>query len=566
MSIVFSRDLFFLLSVGLAGGVIARLLKLHTLVGFILAGVLLRIIVPFNTFGAEQIAQLGLIFLLFTTGLELSFSKLGRVLKVAAIGASLQIFLVSIICTLLFRLFSIDIQTAVILSLGFSLSSTAVVVKLLMDRGETETMHGRVMIGWLLMQDLAVIPILLLVSLLGQKTSIGPVVIVLGLLKIAGIILAVLLIGKFLVPKILHLVGSLNLRELLLLVSVIIALGTALLVSLFGISASIGAFLAGIVIAESIEKHAVFAEIRPLRDLFVGIFFVSLGLLITPLYLAGSLWIILFVTLAVVFVKFVCNLIVGLTLGYHGKTAVTVALGLSQIGEFSFIIFSLAGSFGLISQRAITIGVSSALLSLVFFPAIYKQANLAWRVLKNVFSRSSVLSKYFLGWDRKSLSESQVLEGHVIICGYGRVGGWVGKALESMKTEFVAVEYNLALADDLRKQGKHVIYGDPTEREVLEAAGVKNAKAIVIAIPDREVQEAVITLSQTLAPDIKIISRVHGDEDWERLKTLKVDKLVQPEFEGAVAIVRSMLISMGKSKEEINTRISSLRHSHSLAK
>jgi len=564
MPVEFSRDLCVLILVALTGGVIAKLFRLHSLLGFIVAGVFLKILLPSNSFGANKIAELGLIFLLFTTGLELSIEKLARVLKIAVIGAGIQIVLVSIVSYLILISVGMESNPAIVLSLGFSLSSTAVVVKILMDKGEADTIHGEVMIGWLLVQDLAVIPILVVINLLGIGGSAAFGIIITSLLKAAVLVAVILVLGRIIVPRILHWVASLNSRELLLLASIFIALGTALATSAVGISTSLGAFLAGVIISGSIEKHAIFAEVRPLRDLFVGIFFVSLGLLVNPSHLVPNLTVIVILTVVVVTVKLISNFIVSLLLGYHGKTAVAVSLGLSQVGEFSFILFSFANGVGLLSDSTLTVGVSTALLSLIVFPSLYKQIIPLWHLLKNVSSRWPTLGKYLTGWDRKSLSYKEVLKDHVIICGFGRVGSWVGKALESLSIPFIVVEYNQRVVNELKAHGTPVIYGDPTEKEVLEAADIAEAKVLVVAIPDKSVQEGIITLGQTLAPKVKIISRVHTDEEWERLKVLKVDKIVQPEFEAAVGIVRSLLLSMGKPKEDIACKISGLRHSRSL--
>jgi len=566
MSIEFSRDLFVLIFVGLSGGILAKVLRFHSLVGFIVAGVVLKVLFPQNSFGANEIAQLGLIFLLFTTGLELSIDKLTRVARVALIGAVVQIILVTLACFLALRFFAIDQITALVLSLGFSLSSTAVVIKMLLDKGEAETIHGQVTIGWLLIQDLAVVLILMFVNLLGQGAAIELSTVLLGLSKALGVVALTILVGKLFAPKFLHLVASLNSREILLLASLFMALGTALATSYFGISPALGAFLAGVVISGSIEKHAIFAEVRPLRDLFVGIFFVSLGLLITPAYVISNLGLIVLLTVLVILVKFVVNMLVTILLGYHGKTAVSISVNLSQIGEFSFILLLLARNLSLISDKALTTGVSAALLSLIVFPALQRQIVPLWRLFKRAFSHSEVLSKFFLGWDKKALSTGQVFRDHIVICGYGRVGGWVGKALTSMKMPFVVVEYNQRVVDEMKDEGTPVIYGDPTEKEVLEAASIRDAKVIIIAIPERDVQESIIALCQTLAPEVKIITRVHLDEEWERMKTLKVDKIIQPEFEAAIAIIRSILVSTGRSKEEISVRIKGLRQSRALSK
>ena len=565
MSVEFLQDMFILILVALTGGLIAKMVKLHSLLGFIIAGVVLKLVFPHNSFGVERVAQLGLIFLLFTIGLELSFERLTKVLKVAVVGACIQIILVTLVCYFALKLAGIDNQTSLILSMGFSLSSTAVVVKLMADRDEVETIHGGVMIGWLLIQDLVVIPMLILIDFMSQKSEAALPLLGISMVKAFSAICLILIIGRLIAPKVLHWVASFNSRELLLLTSVFLALGTALVTSLLGVSSALGAFLAGVVISSSMEKHAIFAEIRPLRDLFVGIFFVSLGLFITPSFILPNLWIIICLTLLVIVIKVCANFFVSIFLGYHGKTAILVSLGLSQIGEFSFIIFSLSKSLSLISDRAMTIGISCALLSLVVFPALYRFSTPLWRRLRKVTARFPALGKFLVGWDRVTISEKEDLKDHIIICGYGRVGGWVGRALESLSIPFMVVDYDQSVVSKLKKSGANVIYGDPTEREVLEAAGIGSAKALVVAIPDKNAQEGIITLTQTIAPKVKIISRVHSDDDWAKLKVMKVDKVIQPEFEAAVAIVRSILSSMGKTPEEVTVKIKSLRQSRTLS-
>ena len=181
--------------------------------------------------------------------------------------------------------------------------------------------------------------------------------------------------------------------------------------------------------------------------------------------------------------------------------------------------------------------------------------------MKSLTARSPMLSKIFMSGERHDFDE-RIFKDHIIICGYGRVGSWIGKALKEYGIPFIVVDYNQKVVQELKDAGTMVVYGDPTEPEVMEAVGIRDAKAIILAIPDRVAQETLITYVQTVAPGVKIISRAHKDEDWEKLKTLKVDKVVQPEFEAAVEIIRSVLISRGKGREEIGEAIRNLRVSH----
>ncbi len=413
-----------------------------------------------------------------------------------------------------------------------------------------------------MVQDLAVIPIVIFINSLGFgggwiSQSLE------SFLKAFYVIACAVLLGRHVIPFVFHKIASVNSRELL----VISALGfsgmVAYLTSLLGISPSLGAFLAGLVISESIENHAVLGEVRPLRDLFVAIFFVTLGFLIRPSVLIHSFWLVLAIFAFTTVSKSIVNFLVTQFLGYRGKTAVSISMGLSQVGEFSFVIFSQSLLKGLISPNDISIVTGAVLLTIVVTPYFFKKAVPFWIYLKKITQRAPWLNKYFVGGTFKDFEKPELTD-HIVICGYGRVGGWVGRALSETKTPFVIVDASLDVVAGLKKAGFPVIFGDPSEPEVLEAAGIRRAKAVILAIPDRVSQEILISHVQTIAPNVKIISRVHLDEDWERLKVLKVDKIVQPEFEAAIAITRSIFISMGKSKEEVGERLKNLRISRSL--
>jgi CPA2 family monovalent cation:H+ antiporter-2 len=558
----FSQQLFFVILAALIGGLSVRVFKLQPIIGYTLAGIIFGSIFLGRVGKIEMLAEIGTILLLFSIGVELSWVRLSRVLRVAVFGGILQIIAVTILGYLALQLLGFEPPTALILSAGFSLSSTALVVKILFDRGEADTIHGEVLIGWLLVQDLATVPILVILGTLG-KGNAGIASILPAVIISAIALLATGLLGKYIAPFFIHKVASANSRELLVLSAVALALGTAALTSALGISAALGAFLAGVVIAESQENQAVFAEIRPLRDLFVALFFVTLGFLVRPEVLLGNIGLILVLVALVLIIKFLVVFLISLAFGYHGKTAVAVSVGLAQVGEFSFIIFSLSKSLGLISSEMTSLGIAVTILTLIVTPILFKGIVPFWKKLKDFSGKSTTLGKAFSGWDRRGVADKEELTNHIVICGYGRVGSWVGKALRQVNMPFVVIDYNQKVVNLLKERGEAVIYGDPTEPEVLEAAAIRGAKAIVIAIPDRFAQEALVTHVQTIAPEVKIITRVHQDEDWEKLRALKVEKLVQPEFEAAMAIVRGLMSTSGKSKEEVSQLLKSLRLSHS---
>lgn len=554
--------LFLVIVAAVVGGVFAKLVKGPPLVGYILAGVLFGALLPLSFKSVSNLAQIGIILLLFSIGVELSFPSMARYFKVAVFGSLIQITLTTLLFFAVFSLIRIPLVTSLIFAMGFSLSSTAVIVKILSDRGELSTIHGGIMLGWSLVQDLAVIPIMVILPVVANSGGNVFLPIVLALGKAVVVVAASIFLGKMIVPFLIHKIAATNSRELLLLTSVGLALGTAFVTSFFGISIALGAFLAGVVISESQENHAVFAETRPLRDLFVAFFFVSLGFLVNPSVVLSGFPLIIFMAFIVLIIKALVIFAVSVIFGYKGKTAVSVSFGLAQVGEFAFVLFSASLALSLLTPQEASYGIAVTLLTLVVSPILIRFAMPFWRWLKSHMAWIPGVSSVIMSGEKAMVMEEELKE-HIIICGYGRVGKWVGKALSDFKIPFLVVDYDQRIVNDLKQTGTPVLYGDPTEPEVLEAAGIKNAKAIVLAIPDRVAQETLVTYVQTFAPGVKIISRVHEETDMERFRALRVDKIVQPEFEAALAIVKSVLQPMGKTKEEISTITKSLRVSHS---
>ncbi len=540
----FVLPLFLLILAAATGGILAKLAKLPPLLGYIVGGLVFGTVVPPAVRNIARLSEVGTILLLFSIGLELSLSKLSKFFKIAIFGATAQIVAVSLISFFVLKALGIEVIPAIILSAGFSLSSTALVVKVLSDRGEIDTLHGGVMTAWLLVQDLAVVP--MMVILTGST--------VVALTKSFIVIVIAIILGKSLVPFLIHKIALTNSRELLVLTSITLALGVAVVTYLFGVSPALGAFLAGIAISDTQEHHAVFAEIRPLRDLFVALFFVSLGFLISPSVLVSKFGFIIFLAFGVLLLKSIVVFLVTAAFGFRGRSAVAASMGLSQIGEFALVIYSSALALGKLSAEDASLGIAITLVTLLVAPFLMRAATPLWRRLKSV-------SEFFSS-GQKVLSEGGVLENHIIICGYGRVGSWVGKVLTDFDIPFMVVEYNENVAATLKEKGIDVIYGDPAETEIMEAANIKDAKALVLAIPDIVAQENLIAYAQTVSPQLKIITRVHDEGDLEKLKALRVDKIVQPEFEAAVAIIRGILSSMGKNKDEITDVVKKIRISH----
>jgi CPA2 family monovalent cation:H+ antiporter-2 len=558
-------EIFLILTAALLGGVLVKYFKLQPIVGYVISGIVFGLFVSHRIAGVDKLADIGAILLLFSVGVELSLQRLSRILKIAIVGGVVQMISTTLVLLLILSLIGFSIPVSLILAMGFSLSSTAIVVKVLSDRGETETIYGELMLGWLLVQDIAVIAMMIIASSFASQSQNWFLPSIYSLLKAGTAIILVVALGRLIVPYLMHKIASLNSRELLVIASVALAMGTAMLTSFFGISVALGAFLAGVVVSETQEKHAVFAETRPLRDLFVAMFFVTLGFLVEASVFLSSFWLILVLAAIIIVVKFFAFLFVNLLFHYRGKTAFFSSLGLTQVGEFSFILFSQSLSLGIFDQKIASIGIATTLVLLIITPLTFRYSHGLYRKLKDFCEDYPLLKKFFSS-ARTNFKTTDELINHVVICGFGRVGRWVAKALESVEIDFLVIDYNQDAVNQASQMGIKTIYGDPSEEEVIDKANIKNAKAVVIAIPDRVVQEELITQLQTISPNVKIFSRAHHDEDAQRLKFLRVDSVIQPEFEASIAITRQILAALGKDKKEINSKIKGLRQSHSQSK
>ncbi|MEK9143237.1 MAG: cation:proton antiporter [Patescibacteria group bacterium] len=556
----------------IGGGTLARVFKQPTILGYIAAGVL----IGNAAFGIidhamlRLIAEAGVTLLLFTLGVEFSFLRLKKVLRSILVPAVIQI----LITLGAFLGLSIGLGIALLPSLFmaavFSLSSTAVVVKILSERGELETMPGEVATGWLVVQDIAVIPIMILLPTIvtvWQKPEMGvggAMLSLLGSIMVAGLTIGlVVVLGKQGIPRLLKAAASVGSREILLITTVAIVFLSSIIFYTTGLSAALGAFIAGLIIAETSQNHAIFAEIRPLRDLFAVIFFVTLGMTVSLSMVVSFLPTILVFIVAIIIIKWI--VVYGLVrmVGYHQKTAFLVGLSLTQVSEFGLVIAGVGMALGVLTADHYTILVAVTFGTLLVSTPLVAAGHEVYYWFTKTFG---IVTPKLIG-DRDIVlpgSEQYPIEKHIVICGFGRVGKYVGRALEMAGVPFLVVDYNHQTVKLLRERGVNVVYGDPADRDVLDYAQVDLARAIIIAIPDRHTQELIIGHAQTLNRRIKIICRTHHEEDQARLKSLGVTTIIQPEFEAAVTIVERLLPEFGVSPEDVSGKISRLKIEHGM--
>jgi len=556
-----------ILAVAFLGGFGAKKIKQPAVVGYLSVGILLSFLtsrfLPIRD-ALSFFSEIGIAFLMFTLGLGLSWDYLRRVKTIALWGGIIQILLVVILSIFILPRFGFDFSTSILMGCAFSLSSTAIVVKILSEKGEIETLPGGIMLGWLLVQDLAVLPMVAILPTLAGGFNFGALS--LSIVKAAAVLTAVWFLGKNLAPRFIAKVADFGSRELLLIAVVALCLLTAILTSALGLSLALGAFLAGLVISKSSENHAIFSEIRPLRDLFSIVFFVSLGMFLNPYLLVSKIGLILLISLGVILFKFLVVVFLTLYLGYHTKTALIVGLGLTQVGEFAFILSRIGLSSGMINEESYSLILSVALVTILVTPWLMILAPKLYFLLQRATKPFPKLhQKLFVTIDRFNQPGGLDLKDHVVICGHGRVGSWLGRALQLLEVPYVVIDYNNQIITELKAKGVNALYGDPADIDVLDYAQVDKAKVVVVAIPDEATQEVVVANCQTLNPGVKIISRIHQREALARLRSLGVACLIQPEFEAALSIIHRVLQFFGVDKEEIAGKIKRLKIEHGMS-
>lgn len=564
-------DLLIILCTALLFGYLARKIKQPAITGYVIGGAVVSLLGgKLLTNSISTLADIGVILLMFTLGVEFSFRRLTKIKNIVVWGAIAQIVIFSIVFIgVSLFLFQLSFYQALFLSLAFSLSSTAITVKLLFDRGETDTLHGEILTGWLLIQDLAVIPLWVLLPNIAQIFAKGgfdlKVVawdLFLNLLKSGIILYFVFWLGKRIVPFILSRVAKTNTRELFLITIVLLISAVALGVSFVGLSPALGAFIAGLLIAETVEHVEVFAETRPLRDILSIIFFVSLGLLFNAQFLFSHFFYIAALTGVVLLLKFLVVIRLMAFFGFHSRISFLTAIGLTSVGEFAFIL----GRFGLVnnylSDYSYQILLSTSVLTMIFSPWLISGENYfysrIYSFLKKYFP--FLFDKLFTGNEPTvNVYEKLAFTDHVVICGHGRVGSHISKILDRAQIPYVVVDFNQKVVSDLKRHAVNAIYGDPSEIDVLDYAKVDKAKVIVIAVPDRHSQEIIIRNSLQLNSEIVIICRSHHEEDANRLYALGAHSIIMPEFEAAIHMGGVLLKLYKFAPEEIIKHLNSER-------
>jgi len=493
----------------------------------------------------EMLAEFGVVLLLFTVGLDFSMTAVQQIWKPIVIGGVLQIAGTAVAFAAGVRLLGLgSLSLAIFIGLFVALSSTAIVLKGLAERNQLAAPHGRLSVGILLLQDLAIVVLLLLVPILSGRTPVSAVP--MTLLRALVAIGAVAGASRLLLPPLMRMVTSSGRREAFPLAVGVASIGTAWLGSRFGLSIAVGAFLAGLMLAESEFSHQAYAEVRPVRDVLAGLFFISLGMLVNLHVIATQLPVVLAVAVAIVLLKAVVATGALVVAATPLRVAVTAAIGLSQVGEFSFILGRAGLEANLLPSGMWQVLLGASVATMIVTPALLGvAAGLGIRLTQAVtpLVRGTFLEKV-VGQPGSAMTadvEDPRLSNHVIIFGFGAGGRLVARALRDLRIPYVVLELNGATVQEAKAEGERIIYGDATSPESLHAAGVDHALAIVSLLSDPDAALRMVTLVREQSKSIPIVARTRYRLEAERLQAASATVAVAEELEASLEVLAQLL-------------------------
>ncbi|WP_440955126.1 cation:proton antiporter domain-containing protein [Methanosarcina sp. Mfa9] len=540
-----------------------------SVLGFLVTGMLLG---PYGlgligeTQGVEILAEFGVIFLLFIIGVELSIKELWEIKKTVLAGGSLQILLTILLVFLLCTQMGFSRASSVFIGFLISLSSTAIVLKILQEKSEVYSPHGRTSLAVLIFQDIIIVPMILVTPLLagGSEGVTGSLLIL--LFKGVGIILLVILSARYIVPRLLYYVAWTRSRELFLLSVIFICLSTALLTSSAGLSLALGAFLAGLVISESEYSQQTTGYITPFKDVFMSFFFVSIGMLLDVQYFLENPHVFILMAFAVVFLKALSGAIATFLLGYPLRTTLLTGLALSQVGEFSFVLSKFGLEFNLLDQNTYQTFLAVSILTMGITPFVINGSpGVVDFFLRKVSDTKLVHGLYsgrlrsdkrhfgklhpdklhsdksYPGSGKIEAGDELKLNDHLIIVGYGFNGRTVSKAAKTAGIPYIIIEINPEIVRREKARGERIYYGDATYEAVMEHAGIRDARILVIGISDPAATRKAVKMVKHLNPKIHIIARTRYLREMEPLHALGAEEVIPEEYETSVEVFVRLL-------------------------
>ena len=549
-----ASDIVIIVVAALLGGVLAHHLKQPLILGYILAGV---VVGPYtggvtvsDVHRIELLAEIGVALLLFALGLEFSLTKLKPVRHIALIGTPVQMLLTMAYGFMIGRWLGWEWVPSVWLGAVVSVSSTMVILKTLMNQGMLGTLSSRVMLGMLIVQDLAVVPLMIILPQLSNPAA-GLPVLGLAALKAALFLTLMFLVGTRLLPRVMIYVVGWNSRELFLLSITAIGLGIGYVTHLVGLSFALGAFVTGMVLSESEYSHQALSDIIPLRDIFGLLFFTSVGMLLDPSFLLSNWDTILLLVVLIATGKGLIFASLARLFRYGNVVPLAVGLGLFQIGEFSFVLARTGLSAGAISSERFSLVLTTAVISMMLTPFVSGLTAPLYALRKRWFRHEPIQTI--------NLPDSG-LQAHVVVAGGGRVGQHVAQVLQHLGLSFVIVELDYRRFEQCKAADFPVIYGDAGQQTVLEAAQIEKADLLLVTTPALVLAQAMVLQARQLNPTLEILARAEGVEQMKALYEQGVDHVVQPEFEAGLEITRQTLLHLHLPAMEILKYTDRVRH------
>lgn len=529
-------------------------LKLPSMIGLFLTGILLGQFIS-STDIITQISELGVIFLLFIIGLEFSIEKFSAIKHYAIVGGLLQVLITTVIVTLITMTISMPLNEAIFLGFLICFSSTAIVMKIIQKKQLTHSLQGRVTLGILIFQDIAVIIVLLLTPLLGGKTldlTLLPSII----MKVAALIIIIAVAAYWIVPWALKEAARTKNRDLYMLLVLFVCLGTTFGTSALGISPELGAFIAGLIISNTDYAHQTLGYIQPFQDVFMSIFLISIGLMINIEYFISNIILIVILAIIILAIKYIATFITGRILKIPLNTTIAISILLSQIGEFSFVLAGEGIKYGLLSNQIFTMFLAISIITMSSTPFLQKLTPRIVEISKKipVFNGDDELETL-----EEEHKEEEILEDHVIIVGFGVNGKNMARACYHYHIPYVIVDANPLIVEKEKALGLPIIYGNASNESVLKELKIHDANCIVIATSNYESTLKSVDAARRLNPDIHIIVRTRYLRNVDEVYEAGADEVVPEEFETSITMFTRVMDYYDKDIDEITDTIDTLR-------
>ncbi len=546
------------LSVAAIGGLVATLLRQSPIIGYLIAGIIISPFTPgpVSDVGIiSQLADIGVIFLMFAVGVQVSIKEILSYGRLVLVGAPLQVIAMLPIALGIGRIIGLDVGASLVLGFVAAISSSVVISKVLEDYSEGSTEHAGIALAWSAVQDIITIIMVAIMPLLSPSASAGNSSIYMSLLKTFAFVVLAFGIGLFALPWVMDKLALTRNREVLLLATATVALVAAVGASMFGLSVALGAFVAGLIVSESDISHQILGDIVPIRDVFSALFFVSIGMLLDPRMIISD-WHLVFLGLVLILiVKLLISTGIMLAMGYAVKTSVSVGLLLAQCAEFSFLLASIGRDLELLSENSFRLMLSTTAISVIINPFIYRLRTPIVSFASNLVPANNIPQPTQDATPDVDLPDRR----HAVLCGYGRVGAVVGAALRRRGFPFVVIEEDPRIIKELRRRGVPAIIGNAANMSVLSAANVESARILIIAISDVVATRIAVENAKTLNPNIDIVARAQSAKERDYLRHRRVSHVVLGEMELALEITRFTLHRFGVSGGEVQAILQGLR-------